>query len=212
MRRAPTGSGTGTGRVTLAPFPCPCGVTRTFLQRPCAGAADRLRRKGLHRGHQQGFEELGGRAPPFGVSLRCLTRGVHSRTLVITPPVTIVGVIAYFVASQPWLASTHHPNRCHVRIRAVATMRVALLLACVAGAHGALELNKGTFDKEVKQSGKNGARPLSPRTAPPRPAPSSASCSPPMNPQPFKRARVTPIRCSQRSSSSWLPGEATASR
>jgi len=41
------------------------------------------------------------------------------------------------------------------RIRAVATMRVALLLACVAGAHGALELNKGTFDKEVKQSGKN---------------------------------------------------------
>lgn len=111
MRRAPTGSGTGTGRVTLAPFPCPCGVTRTFLQRPCAGAADRLRRKGLHRGHQQGFRKnLGGEPLLLAFRFVCLTRGVHSRTLVITPPVTIVGVIAYFVASQPWLASTHHPN------------------------------------------------------------------------------------------------------
>lgn len=55
-------------------------------------------------------KNLGGEPLLLAFRFVCLTRGVHSRTLVITPPVTIVGVIAYFVASQPWLASTHHPN------------------------------------------------------------------------------------------------------
>ena len=60
-------------------------------------------------------------------------------------------------------------------------MRVAtLLLATLAGARaGALELNKGNFDKEVKQSGKNGAPSPTYRTArrlasPPAPRPLGA--------------------------------------